>query len=157
MQRIRPWLYVGKYRETIDLNILSVYRIHAMLQLADKVEQPGIASLYVPVEDGEPLPAEKLRQGVEFVRAQKAAGKTVLVACGAGISRSVTFTIAALKEEENLSLIEAYQQILDHHADAMPHPELWKSLAAYYDDPLSYAELWNQLHQLHQLRKPGAS
>src|SRR5437868_6406606 len=104
MHKICPWLYIGKYRETIDINILIAYRINAMLQLADKVEQIGIASLYIPVEDGEPLPADKLRQGVDFVRAQKAAGKTVLVACGAGISRSVTYSIAALKEEENLSL-----------------------------------------------------
>src|SRR5689334_12250798 len=100
MHKIRPWLYIGKYRETANIDTLIVYRISAMLQLADKVEQIGIASLYIPVEDGEPLPADQLRQGVEFVRAQKAAGKTVLVACGAGISRSVTFTIAALKEEE---------------------------------------------------------
>jgi dual specificity protein phosphatase-like protein len=153
MHKIRPWLYVGKYRETIDINILITYRISAMLQLADKVEQIGIASLYVPVEDGEPLPTEKLRQGVDFVRAQKAAGKTVLVACGAGISRSVTYTIAALKEEENLSLPDAYKQILDHHPDALPHPALWESLRTYYNEPTTYAELWGAILQLRRQEK----
>jgi protein-tyrosine phosphatase len=153
MHKIRPWLYVGKYRETADLNTLVAYRISAMLQLADKVEQPGIASLYVPVEDGEPLPADKLRQGVDFVRAQKAAGKTVLVACGAGISRSVTFTIAVLKEEENISLPQAYQQILDHHPEALPHPALWESLRIFYNEPTTYNELWNEIMQIRRQDK----
>jgi protein-tyrosine phosphatase len=153
MHKIRPWLYVGKYRETADLNTLVVYRISAMLQLADKVIQPGIESLYVPVEDGEPLPEEKLREGVDFVRAQKAAGKTVLVACGAGISRSVTYTIAALKEEENLSLLEAYKQILDHHSEALPHPALWESLRIYYHEPMTYTELWGAILQIRRQEK----
>jgi protein-tyrosine phosphatase len=125
---------VGKYRETIDLATLGAYRVQAMLQLADKVEQPDIASLYVPVEDGEPLPVDKLRQGVDFVRAQKAEGKTVLVACGAGISRSVTFTMAVLKEEEGLSLIDALRAIQTVHPDALPHDKLVYSLCQYYGE-----------------------
>ncbi|MBZ0287395.1 MAG: dual specificity protein phosphatase family protein [Anaerolineae bacterium] len=134
MHKIRHWLYVGKYRETADLNTLVAYRISAMLQLADKAEQPGIESLYVPVEDGEPLPVDKLRQGVDFVRAQKAAGKTVLVACGAGISRSVTFTMAVLKEEEGLTLVDALREIQKTHPDALPHDKLVYSVCQYYGE-----------------------
>jgi protein-tyrosine phosphatase len=153
MQRIRPWLYVGKYRETADLDILSIYRIQAMLQLAERVEQPGIASLYIAVDDGVPLSPEKLRQGVDFVREQKAAGKTVLVACGAGISRSVTYTIAALHEEENLSLVEAYTQILDVHPDALPHAALWESLCSYYKEIVPYQDIWLDIQRLRHDRK----
>ncbi len=153
MHRIRPWLYVGKYRETADLNMLSVYHIQAMLQLAEKVEQPGIASLYIPVDDGVPLSPEKLRQGVDFVRQQKAAGKTVLVACGAGISRSVTYTIAALHEEENLSLVEGYMQILDVHTDALPHMALWESLCSYYNEAVPYQDIWLDIQRLRHDRK----
>ena len=153
MHKIRPWLYVGNYRETADINILIAYRISAMLQLADKVEQVGIASLYIPVEDGLPLSVEQLRQGVDFVRAQKAAGKIVLVACGAGISRSVTFTIAVLKEEENLSLAEAYKQILDHHPEALPHPALWESLRTYYNESTTYNDLWNEIMDIRRQEK----
>ncbi|MGH2523720.1 MAG: hypothetical protein ACRDH2_14545 [Anaerolineales bacterium] len=67
-----------------------------MLQLAERVEQPGITTLYLAVEDGEPLPDEALREGIEFVRAQKALGRVVLVACGAGLSRSAIFALAVL-------------------------------------------------------------
>jgi len=134
MRRIRPWLYIGKYRETADLATLAAYRINAMLQLAERVVQPGIESLYVAVEDGELLPVEKLRQGVEFVRAQKADGKTVLVACSAGISRSVAFTMAVLKEEEGMSLMDAIRDIQSSHPDALPHDKLVYSLCQYYGE-----------------------
>lgn len=152
MHRIRPWLYIGKYRETADLNILSVYRIQAMLQLAERVEQPGIASLYISVDDGVPLLPEKLRQGVDFVREHKAAGKTVLVACGAGISRSVTYTIAALHEQENLSLVEAYMQVLDVHDGALPHQALWDSLCSYYHEAMPYQDLWLAIQKARRER-----
>jgi len=75
-----------------------------MLQLADDVPQAGIVSLYNPVEDEVPLPADSLKARLAFVREQKLSGHKVLIACGAGISRPVTFTVAALKEEEGLGL-----------------------------------------------------
>lgn len=141
MHPIRPWLYVGKFSETQDDDLLRRREIGAMLQLADVVKQADIPSLYIPVEDGEPLPHDLLRMGVEFVRLEKALGRHVLIACGMGISRSAAFTIAALKEEENLGLLEAFKQVRAKHPDAMPHPELWKSLCAYYGEAVPYAEL----------------
>ncbi len=138
MYPIRSWLYIGKFRETLDYNLLSRSNIGAMLQLAEPVQQPDISSLYLPIEDGESLSADTLRMGVEFVRLEKARGKNVLIACGAGISRGVSFAIAALKEEENLSLLEAFRQIQAEHSQARPHLELWKSLCEYYGEDVSY-------------------
>jgi len=98
MDEIRPWLYIGKYRDTLQLDYLRSKSIQAMLQLAEKVEQPNIASLYLPVEDLAPVSNEHIRQGVDFIREHKAKGNRVLVACGAGINRSSSFCAAALKE-----------------------------------------------------------
>ncbi len=153
MWRIRPWLYIGKYRDTNSPALLNSFQIGAMLQLAEAVPQPGIASLYIAVDDGVPLLPAKLRQGVDFIRAQKAADKIVLSACGAGISRSVTFAIAALKEEEGLSLTDAYAAILDKHPDATPHPALWESLQTYYHDNVTYDELWTKVLQVRRMLK----
>lgn len=138
---IRPWLLIGKYAHTRDLPLLHAHRINAMLQLAEAVPQLNILSLYLAVEDGEALPAVKLQQGVAFIRAQKAADQRILVACGAGISRSSTFALAALKEEENLTLREAYQLVKQQHPAALPHPALWQSLCSYYDEPFSLEDL----------------
>jgi len=61
MYPIRSWLYVGKFREIQDDDLLKRRGISAILQLADSIKQPNILSLYVPIEDGEPLPFEKQR------------------------------------------------------------------------------------------------
>ncbi len=105
-----------------------------MLELADRVEHPDIRTLYLTVEDGVPLSSEKLRQGVDFIRNEYEAGHTVLVACGAGISRSSAFTVAALKEIEGLTLLEAMKAVRDPHPMALPHPKIWDSLTDYYDE-----------------------
>ena len=144
MAPVRPWLYIGKYRETRDYSLLKVNRIQAMLQFAEPVEQPGITSLFLPVEDVEPIPATLLRQGVDFVRDQKRQEHRVLIACGAGINRSKAFVIAVLKEEEGLGLLAAFQDVKRRHAEAMPHQPVWESLCAYYHEPVPWVDLIHQ-------------
>ncbi len=141
MVRIRPWLLIGRYAETCDQPLLIANAIGAMLQLAEPIAQPGIAQLYLPVEDGLPLEPALLRRGVDFVLAQRAAGQNVLVACGAGISRSTSFAIAALKEAEVVPLREAARIVRRAHPMGMPHPALWESLCAYYGEPVAYLDL----------------
>jgi protein-tyrosine phosphatase len=143
MNQIRPWLYVGKYRDTLDLDLLEYYQIEAMLQLAEAVKQPGIESLYLPIEDGEPLPLDLLRRGVDFVLNEKRSKHTILVACGAGQSRSVAFAIASLKEAEDLPLLTAYQEIKRRHPDALPHMALWESLCNYYSEPIPFMQIFD--------------
>jgi hypothetical protein len=138
MYCIRPWLYVGNYRESLNYDLLQNHQIGAMLHLAEDVQQPNFVSCYIPVEDGQPLPFEQLKSGVEFVRQEKAKNKTVLIVCGAGISRSSLFAVATLKEEENLSLLNAFQQVQIKHPQANPHPNLWNSLCEYYNENVSY-------------------
>jgi hypothetical protein len=144
MYRVRPWLYIGKYAETKDKTLLDGYGIGAMLQLADHVPQPGIASLYLAVEDGQPISVEHLRRGIIFLREYKADGQNLLVACGAGISRSTSFALAVLKEEENLSLLDAYRTVLKVHPAALPHYALWDSLCAYYNEQIPYIQMLDE-------------
>lgn len=141
MYTIRSWLVIGKVRETYDRSLLAAYQIGAMLQLAEAVPYPDIVSLYLPVEDGEPLPIERLQQGVGFVREQQASGRNVLIACGAGISRSAAFALASLKEIEERTLLDAFGQIKRAHADALPHPALWRALCSYYQEEVPYLKV----------------
>jgi hypothetical protein len=147
MHTIRPWLYIGKFRETQDEELLHQRGIGAILQLADTVESPKIPSLYIPIEDGEPLPFDYLTRGVMFVRLEKARDRNLLIACGAGISRSVSVAVAALKEEENLTLFDAFRQVLAKHPQARPHMALWKSLCEYYDEDLPYKDIFKLMRQ----------
>lgn len=143
MDQIRDWLYIGKYLDTTALAGLQAAGIGAMLQLAEYVVQPGIKALYLPVEDGEPLPHYLLERGMDFVREQCEREKTVLIACGAGISRSATFCIAALHEREGLPLVDAFAQVYRARRQILPHPALWHSLAAYYGDPMDFATAYS--------------
>ena len=145
MQQIRPWLFVGKYSETLNHDLLDRAKIHSVLQLAAPVEFEGITSLYLPVDDGVPLRSTALANGVAFVRSEYAQGNRVLIACGAGISRSVTFATAALKEEENLSLVDAFREIVKVHPEGMPHPVLWQSLCDYYGEDVPFLDMWRKI------------
>jgi hypothetical protein len=146
METIRPWLHIGKYRDTLNRSLLGGYQIGAILQLAEHVQHPQIATLYLPVEDGVPLASDLLQRGVAFAHAAYQQEQKVLIACGAGISRSATFATAVLKEVEQISLLEAIKIVKYHHPDAMPHPALWDSLCTYYRESVSYLTLVRLRH-----------
>ena len=150
MYQIRDWLYVGKYSQTRNLLTLNQYGINAMLQLADYVPQENIETLFLNVDDGEPLPAVMIERGLTFLREQKDQNQTILVACGAGISRSSTFALAFLMQEENLSLLEAYREVYKNHPQAEPHPELIKSLYAYHGETKEMIEVYSALQTVRQ-------
>ena len=145
MYQVRPWLFIGKYSETLNHDLLERNKIRAVLELAEPVDYEDITTLYLPVDDGAALRPGVLPNGVAFVRSEYALGNRVLIACGAGISRSVSFAIAALKEEENLGLVDAFHEIAKVHPEGMPHPELWQSLCAYYGEEISFLEMWRQI------------
>jgi hypothetical protein len=141
MDEIRPWLYIGKYRDTLDKNYLDLNSIKAMLQLADRVEQKGINSYFLPVEDLGPTSHALIKQGVDFILTEKEKGYKVLVACGAGINRSAAFCMAALKEVEGLCLLDAFKEIKRKHPESMPHEPVWKSFCSYYKETTPYLDI----------------
>ena len=141
MDEIRPWLFIGKYRDTLQPAYLRSKSIHAILELAEKVEQPEIISLYLPVEDVAPIASRHIRQGVDFIREHGQKGNRVVVACGAGINRSSAFCAAALKEEEEISLFDAFREVKIFHPESMPHAPVWESLCAYYGETTPYLDV----------------
>lgn len=149
MYFVRNRLAIGRFLETTQQHLLQAYQINSMLQLAAPITQPGITTLYLPIEDGVAIDSNHLRQGIAFLREQRDA--ITLVACAAGISRSTTFVIAALMDQEGLDLFEAYRQIHAVHPMAYPHAELCKSLGAYYGLTLTDQEI---AHGLWRATRP---
>ena len=76
------------------------------------------------------------------MKAQKRQNHPTLVACLVGINRSTAFCTAALKEEEGLSLLEAFGQVKRNHQEAMPHPLTWESLCDYYGEEVPIEKLY---------------
>ena len=141
MDEIRSWLFIGSYRDTLNRSYLNLKNIRAMLQLAEKVEHPNIISLYLPVEDVAPVSSEHIQQGVDFIKRHKQQGINVLVACGAGINRSSAFCTAVLKEEQGLSLFDAFKEVKKKHPESIPHKLMWESLCRYYEESIPYLDV----------------
>jgi protein-tyrosine phosphatase len=157
MFKIRDWLYIGKYSQIRSKSNLDAHEIGALLSLAEPVGHDGIETLYLNVTDGEPVDYEKIAAGVKFVRDQKAAGKKVVVACGAGISRSVLFSMAALMEEEDLGLFESYREIYQQYRAAQPHDNLVISLAGYHGHEMDLMEVWTGLTEVQKQVKEASA
>lgn len=145
MFKIRDWLYISGFPSASSANLVKAEGIQAMLQLFEPIETQGIDSLFIEVQDGHEISPEAIRKGVEFVRQEHAKGKRVLVTCGAGISRSVTFSIASLKAIEGLSLADAYKSVRQHHPEAMPDHVHWKSIADFYGEKADFWEIWGDI------------
>jgi hypothetical protein len=138
MNQIRPWLYIGNYYDTRDQIELMDKGVGAVLQLAEPVPYGNILNLYLPVEDGYPLERVYWERGVSFIREHHQ--KTMLIACGAGISRSATFCMIALKEIEGLSLPKAFRVVKAARSMTMPHSALWESICQFYEEYPPYLD-----------------
>jgi hypothetical protein len=139
MNWITEGIALGGWYDCIDHPGLEAAGIRAVLQLRDleaALEDfpSGWTTLSLRVADGRPLPQDMLRQGVEFIREQQAAGRRMLVACSAGRSRSATF-LAAYLHEEGMELEDAILRIIRRRRSVLPHPELLRSLIGYYGLP----------------------
>lgn len=140
MIEIRPWLFQGTYRDTMNLQLLHTHNIKAMLHLAENVRHPGIATLYLAIDDGVPIPQKTIKKGIDFVLAQRPG--PILIACGAGISRSTTFTAAVLKlTTAHMTLRAALKDIQHKHPIASPHPHVWQSMCVYFDERFNIDDL----------------
>ncbi|MCZ7542662.1 MAG: dual specificity protein phosphatase family protein [Anaerolineae bacterium] len=85
------------------------------------------------LNDSEFVPLDMLQRGVAFVRAQREAGHSVLIACHAGVSRSSTFVMAYLMDALGYDLREAWARLSAQHGAAWPMPQMWESLLAHFD------------------------
>lgn len=150
MYQIRDWLYVGKYSDTKNKDYLAEHNITAMLELASPVTQPGIPAKYIAMEDGEPFVPDKLSEALAFIREQKADGRRILVACGAGISRSTVVAMAALMEHEERTLFDAYREVYHMHRGANPHHELLIALAKYHGQDLDLLDIWDEVRAIQR-------
>lgn len=141
MKAIRDWLHIGNHNDLKSLAQGNQAPIDSILNLAGDLEIGNKTTLFLDIEDGKPLKEGDVITGTEFLLREYYKGRKILIACGAGISRSATFCILLLREVENLSLIEAYRSIKSVYPKALPHPELWESVCGFYDELFDYPAL----------------
>lgn len=147
MQMVRPWLMIGRYVETADITFLKQYNIKSMLQLQVSINQPGVNSLYLPIKDGVAISEASFEKAIQFIQAQYVEENNILIACELGISRAPIFAMAALMVTENASVLDAYYAVHEVNPNALPHPQLMKSLIDYFHSPETFVEVWSEIHR----------
>jgi protein-tyrosine phosphatase len=145
MHKIRDWLYVSGHAFARSETLLHEQQIGALLSLYEQLDHPSVDCLFIPAEEGYPFSTHMIEQGVSFVRQQHEQGKHILISCGHGISRSVSFALASLKEIEGLTLEQAYRQVHSKHAEAMPDHVHWESLCRYYQEESDFWRIWESI------------
>jgi len=145
MHKIRDWLYVASFREAQDIALLKNNEIDAVLHLHQSIEYDTIPTLFVPVQEGFPLGKHDIITGLNFIAEQHAQGKKVVVACGAGISRSVIFATGALKMAESLTMSKAFSEVRKKHERAMPDELHWQSMCTYFGENTDFWEMWRTI------------
>lgn len=137
-------LAIGGWYDGRNASLLEREGIQAVLQLHGQEggdEYPGLLSVqHLQQEDGRPLPADTLRRGVAFIREQRELGRPVLVQCGAGMSRSVTFVLAYL-HSEGMELPDAVRLVTQKRRQSLPHVILLQSLIDCYGADTTPGEL----------------
>lgn len=145
MFQIRDWLYISDYPTASSPKLVKTQDIEAILQLFEGFEMDGVATHFIPVSDGLPMTKAMIQEGIDFICNQRAKERKLLISCGAGVSRSVTFSIIALKEIEGLSMEEAYRAIRETHEKALPDHVHWQGVADFYGEDRNFWKIWGSL------------
>ncbi|XP_025832108.1 dual specificity protein phosphatase Mpk3 [Agrilus planipennis] len=124
---ILPYLFLGNAANSEDSQALAKHSIQYVLNvtpdLPNVFEDLGhIKYMQIPITDhwSQNL-ASHFPRAIEFIDEARSRKKGVLVHCLAGISRSVTITVAYLMYKLSLSLEDAFNMVRDRKANIAPN------------------------------------
>ncbi|XP_053576992.1 dual specificity protein phosphatase 7 [Bombina bombina] len=125
--QILPYLYLGCANDSTNLDTLAKYNIKYILNvtpnLPNKFEHNGdFKYKQIPISDHW---SQNLSQffpdAISFIEEARSKKCGILVHCLAGISRSVTVTVAYLMQKLNLSLNDAYDLVKRKKSNISPN------------------------------------
>lgn len=128
--------FIGNRGDFRDNAVLRRAAIQAIVDLAME-ELPVTASretlmFRIPLEDGGGNEAETLRLGVDLVHTLLVMGRTTLIVCSAGMSRSPSIVALAIARKRNIEP-EAALSILAAHGPVDVSPAFWAGLRRAHD------------------------
>ncbi|KAH8373444.1 hypothetical protein KR009_007243 [Drosophila setifemur] len=130
-------LFLGNASHSCDSNALQKYNIKYVLNvtpdLPNEFEKSGIIKyLQIPITDhySQDL-AIHFPHAIQFIEEARSANSAVLVHCLAGVSRSVTVTLAYLMHTRGLSLNDAFMMVRDRKPDVSPNFHFMQQLQAF--------------------------
>ncbi|XP_076330465.1 dual specificity protein phosphatase 6-like [Tachypleus tridentatus] len=125
---IMPYLFLGNAENSRDLEVLEKHCIKYILNvtpdLPNVFEQKGLGFQYmhIPIHDhwSQNL-GSFFRKAITFIDEARQRKQGVLVHCLAGVSRSVTITLAYLMQKMNMPLNDAYDFVRQRKANISPN------------------------------------
>ncbi|ALC45147.1 Mkp3 [Drosophila busckii] len=134
---IIPHLFLGNATHSCDSNALQKYNIKYVLNvtpdLPNEFENLGIIKyLQIPITDhySQDL-AMHFPAAIHFIEEARSANSAVLVHCLAGVSRSVTVTLAYLMHTRALSLNDAFMLVRSRKPDVSPNFHFMQQLQSF--------------------------
>ncbi|XP_003423935.1 dual specificity protein phosphatase Mpk3 isoform X1 [Nasonia vitripennis] len=134
---ILPHLYLGNAANSEDSEALARHRIQYILNvtpdLPNVFESAGsIKYMQIPISDhwSQNL-ASFFPQAIQFIEEARNSDKGVLVHCLAGISRSVTITVAYLMHKCSLSLNDAFNLVRSRKSNIAPNFHFMEQLHSF--------------------------
>ncbi|XP_037095071.1 dual specificity protein phosphatase 7-like [Syngnathus acus] len=125
--QILPYLYLGCAKDSTNLDVLGQYNIKYILNvtpnLPNMFEHDGrFRYKQIPISDhwSQNL-SQFFPEAISFIEEARSKQCGVLVHCLAGISRSVTVTVAYLMQRLNLSLNDAYDFVKRKKSNISPN------------------------------------
>ncbi|XP_001352925.4 dual specificity protein phosphatase Mpk3 [Drosophila persimilis] len=130
-------LFLGNVTHSGDSKALQKYNIKYVLNvtpdLPNEFEKSGIIKyLQIPITDhySQDL-AMHFPDAIQFIEEARSANSAVLVHCLAGVSRSVTVTLAYLMHTRGLSLNDAFMMVRDRKPDVSPNFHFMQQLQSF--------------------------
>lgn len=138
---ILPNLYLGNSTNSEDCDALARHNIKYVLNVTPdlpntfEAEGCGINYLKIPIADhwSQNL-AVHFPQAIRFIEEAMSARVGVLVHCVAGVSRSVTVTLAYLMQRHRLCLRDAFELVRSRKTDIAPNFHFMRQLHSFERD-----------------------
>ncbi|KAI4481883.1 hypothetical protein M0802_013871 [Mischocyttarus mexicanus] len=135
--QILPHLYLGNAANSEDEEALARHQIQYILNvtpdLPNVFESAGsIKYMQIPISDhwSQNL-ASFFPQAIQFIEEARSSDKGVLVHCLAGVSRSVTITVAYLMHKCSLSLNDAFNLVRSRKSNVAPNFHFMEQLLSF--------------------------
>lgn len=126
MDTVANGLFVGTESDAENASVLRKHGVDVVVSLTHGDTDPGgnVTCVDVPMVDGPQNDPEVFVEAVRKVVERRESGRTVLIHCSAGASRSPAVAAAALTGLSDKSLNEAFSQVLRQRPTADPHDGL---------------------------------
>lgn len=135
--QVYPGLFVGDLRASMDKESLDnngITHIVSVMNGSGRVWKDIKYSLCHINDDGWVDLSKFFDSSVGFIEQAINNGGKVLIHCKAGVSRSVTISLAYVMKKENISPSAALKIIKEQRKVANPKPEFMRLLQKYYDN-----------------------